>query len=194
MKKFNLKEIFTPQVLYMLATALLLLILVLLFSFFVLIPQGKEYRIARMQMKQTLADMRQYEQWHEDVSKKLKDAQVKNRDIITAFSATFNPERFVQKKQKYFETLKLHELALKKKDKNFAVYEVNATSTIYSPKQFYDFVESLNKDDWIIAINFPITFKREQKSVRTTFTMNVYAKNRALATTEKSENVKSKTK
>ena len=179
-----MKDIFTRKVIYLLVTALVLLVIVLLFSFLVLIPQGKEFRIARMEKKQALYELRQYEQWSEEVSNKLKSERVKHKHIISAFATTFNPKRFVEKNSDYFESLSLKELNLKSKDKNFAIYEVNATSNINTPKQFYDFLDSLNKSDWIVGINFPINFKREGNRVLTTFTMNVYATNRAFLTSE----------
>ena len=172
-----MKEIFTKQILYMLATALLLLIIVLLFSFLVLIPQGKEYRIARLEKKQALVDYRQYQQWHDEISAKLKNEQSKHKNIISAFETTFNPQRFVEKNKEYFSSLKLQEIHLKSRDTNFALFEVNATSNINSPKQFYNFLDSLNKSNWIIAINFPINFKRVGKNVNTSFTINVYTNN-----------------
>jgi hypothetical protein len=57
----------------------------------------------------------------------------------------------------------------------FAVYEVNTTSQISSPKSFYDFLDAINKGDWIIGINFPINFKREADVIRSSFTMKVYS-------------------
>lgn len=177
-----MKDLFTRQVIYMLVTALILLIIVLLFSFLVLIPQGKDFRIARVEKKQALYELRQYEQWSSEVSKKLKNERVKHKHIISAFATAFNPERFVEKNRDYFEKLSLKELNLKSKDENFALYEVNATSNINSPKQFYDFLDSLNKSDWIVGINFPITFKRDKKNILTSFTMNVYANNRKFLT------------
>lgn len=179
-----MKDIFTRQVIYMLITALVLLIIVLLFSFFALIPQGKDFRIARTEKKQALYELRQYEQWSDEVSRKLKNERVKHKHIISAFASTFNPERFVEKNSDYFEKLTLKELTIKSKDNNFALYEVNATSNINSPKQFYDFLDSLNKSDWIIGINFPITFKRDKTDVLTSFTMNVYTNNREFLTSE----------
>ena len=61
-----------------------------------------------------------------------------------------------------------------KDEDNFNVYEVNTTSQINSPKSFYDFLDAVNKSDWIIAINFPIVFKREDDKIRSSFTMKVY--------------------
>jgi hypothetical protein len=56
----------------------------------------------------------------------------------------------------------------------FTIYEVNTTSKINSPKVFYNFLDSINKSDWIIGVNFPINFKREADMIRSSFTMRVY--------------------
>ena len=58
---------------------------------------------------------------------------------------------------------------------DFITYEVNTTSKINSPKSFYDFLEALNKSDWIVGVEFPITFIREDKLIKSSFKMNVYS-------------------
>lgn len=60
----------------------------------------------------------------------------------------------------------------------FISYEVNTSSQISSPKSFYNFLESVNKSDWIISIEFPINFKRDAEMIKSNFTMKVYSVNR----------------
>lgn len=166
------------QHIYLAAVSLFLLIFVLLFSFGVLIPEGKEYRVKRMELKKMNKEFRQYENFHAQTLDTLKELQHNNRVIITAFDKTFNPEHFEKKSKGYFSSLSVTKVDFLTLENEFAVYEVNTTSQISSPKSFYDFLDSVNKSDWIIGINFPINFKREGELIKSSFTMKVYANNK----------------
>lgn len=166
------------QHIYLLVLSVVLLIFVIIFSFAVLIPAGKEYRIKRVELKKVSSELHKYENFHNETQETLQDLRSKNRRIITAFDATFNPDRFEKQNKKYFSSLAVSKVNFEKIEDYFAVYEVNTTSKMSSPKAFYDFLESVNKSDWIININFPIMFKREGELIKSSFTMKVYCNNR----------------
>jgi hypothetical protein len=159
----------------MLALSVLLLIIVIAFSFGVLIPNGKEYRLKKAEFKKESMKLRQLSDYAFDTSTNLQKLQGENRHIITAFAAPFSIERFEKQHREYFTSLKLSKLEQKENEENFAVYEVNASSKINSPKSFYKFLDALNKSDWIIAVNFPINFKRDGELIHSSFTMKVYS-------------------
>lgn len=163
------------QSIYLLAISLVLLIAVLLFSFLVLIPKGKEYRIVRLEEKKHVFSLMQYQQWYDETYEKLKNLQSKNKRIITAFDNSFNANRFVKMNQHNFESLQLTRVERTKDEEPFAVYEVNASSKIDSPQSFYGFLEEINKSDWIVGVNFPIHFERDENLIFSSFTMKVYA-------------------
>ncbi len=163
------------QYIYLIVVSLFLFIFVLIFSFGVLIPEGKEYRIKRVELKKADKELRQYENFHYETLDTLKELQSTNRAIITAFDASFKPERFEKQNKGYFSSLSLSKVEFREVEETFAVYEVNTTSEISSPKSFYDFLDSVNKSDWIIGINFPIDFKREGELIKSSFTMKVYS-------------------
>jgi len=166
------------QYIYLMVVSLFLFIFVLVFSFAVLIPEGKEYRIKRVELKKTNKELREYENFHNETLETLQDLKSKNRRIITAFDATFNPSRFEKQNKNYFSSLSISEVNFLKVEKDFAIYEVNTTSEISSPSTFYDFLDSVNKSDWIIAVNFPINFKRDGELIKSSFTMKVYCNNK----------------
>lgn len=169
------KSNISRQYIYLIAASLLLLIFVLIFSFAVLIPQGKEYRVKRVELKKKHKELREYENFHNETLERLQDLKSKNRRVITAFDASFNPQRFEKQNKEYFSSLSVSRLELMKGDEEFSVYEVNTTSQISSPTSFYSFLDSVNKSDWIIGINFPINFKRDGELIKSSFTMRVYA-------------------
>jgi len=173
-----MKSNISRQHIYLISASLVLFIFVLIFSFIVLIPEGKEYRIKRVDLKKVSKELREYKSFYEDTHNTYKDLQSKNRRIITAFDGVFNPYRFEKQHKQYFSALSVSELKLSSSDKDFAIYEVNTTSEINSPTSFYDFLDAVNKSDWIIGINFPINFKRDGELIKSSFTMKVYCNNK----------------
>ena len=159
----------------MILLSLFLFLFVILFSFAVLIPSGKEYRVKRLENKKLYRELRSYENFHNETQEKLQELRSSKRAIITAFKRTFNPLRFEKQNKSYFSSLSIREISFSKTEGKFALYEVNTTSQISSPKNFYHFLDALNKSDWIIGVNFPIIFKREGELIKSSFTMQVYA-------------------
>lgn len=166
------------QHIYIVAVALFLFIFVLIFSFSVLIPQGKEYRAKKIELRKENKELREYELFYNETLDTLKTMQAKNRTIITAFDATFNPLRFEKQNKNYFSSLHITKLNFKEYESAFAVYEVNTTSEISSPSSFYKFLDAINKSDWIMGVNFPIHFQRGEKMINSSFTMKVYCNNK----------------
>lgn len=162
------------QSLYLLLLSLVLLIFVLLFAFLILIPKGKEYRVERLEMKKYRIEQMQYQQYHDETFKKLKGLQSEHKRVITAYQSIFDAERFVKLNKGYFESLQLKPLARLADEDEFIVYEVNATSRIDSPQSFYNFLDAVNKSEWIVGVNFPIHFERDEKFIRSSFTMKVF--------------------
>ena len=162
------------QHIYLLSILTFFLIFVLLFSFAVLIPEGKEYRKNRVEFKKESKELRRYQNFHNEVQGKLKELQSENRNIITAFDATFDPYRFQKQHRDYFSALTLSALSKVSDEDEFIAYEVNTTSEISSPKSFYEFLDALNKSDWIISVEFPINFKRDGEMIKSSFTMKVF--------------------
>jgi hypothetical protein len=162
------------QNLYLLILSLGLLVFVLLFSFKVLIPQGKEYREQRIALEKEHKELEAYQNFHDETFEVLKKLQADNRHIIKALETKFDPERFEKQHLEFFNSLTLSEMKQASQDEEFVLYEVNTSSKISSPTSFYQFLEAVNKSDWIIGVNFPIHFKRENEMIRSSFTMQVY--------------------
>lgn len=169
-----MKTRISRQSIYLLSLSLVLLLVALLFSFALLIPAGKEYRIKKMERDKHAQVLMQYQMWYDETYKVLKELQSKNKRTITAFDNRFDPDRFVKTNRHYFQSLQLSPIQESTTEAPFSLYEVNATSRIGSPENFYDFLEGINKSDWIIGINFPVHFKRDQDLILSSFTMKVY--------------------
>ena len=176
-----MKSNISRQSIYLLSLSISLLLFVLVFSFFVLIPEGKEYREQRGELSKQRAELRRYEDFGNSTLQKLKELQADNRHTITAFDTSFNALRFEKLHRPYFTSLKLSKKEKIENEDEFLVYEVNTTSSINSPQSFYEFLDAVNKSDWIVGINFPINFKRDAEMISSSFTMKVYNTQKVLA-------------
>lgn len=162
------------QTLYIIILSLVLLIGVVLFSIFLLIPKGKEYRTLRLESKKEYQQLDLAQQQHDLILNRLNEMKEQNAHTITAFETPFNPNRFERLYRKEFSDLYLTEVTTFENNGSFKIYEVNATSNITSPESFYKFVEGVNKSKWIIGVNFPIHFERDGDKIRSSFTMRVH--------------------
>jgi len=178
------------QHIYLLSISIFLFLFVLIFSFVVLIPQGKEYRKSRVDLKMERRELRKYQNFNDETQEELDKLQKKHRAIIIAFDTKFNSKRFQKQHKKFFSSLEIAKLVEGEKEEGFASYEVNTTSKINSPKSFYDFLDAINKSDWIIGVDFPIEFKRDDNLIKSTFTMRVYSNSESNETKEKEEKEK----
>lgn len=153
---------------------LFLLLFVLIFSFGVLIPKGKEYRMEKTELKKENLELKQLSDFSIVKEVVLQKLQSDNLHAIKAFATEFNPERFEKQHKSFFSSLSVSKVSKSEDEEEFSVYEVNTTSEISSPKSFYNFLDAINKSDWIIAVNFPISFKRGGEMISSSFTMKVY--------------------
>jgi len=163
------------QSIYILLLSTILLTFVLLFSFNALIPEGKEYRLQRVQLSKEYKDLKRYQEYDAQVYDELKKLQADHRHIITAFDTPFEKQRFVKKYKDVFKTLEITSLDNNSTEDGFSVYNVKTSSKISTPTTFYKFLDEINKSDWIVAVNFPIDFQRDGDMITSTFQMKVYS-------------------
>jgi len=162
---------------YIISLSILLFVFVLFFAFSILIPEGKEYRIKRAKFNKEQKELKQYQRFSDETYDMLKNMQSENRHIITAFDTIFDIERFEREHKEHFKTLTIQKLESAKPQEGFSLYEVNTSSKISTPTNFYTFLDAINKSNWIIGVNFPIIFKREGELINSSFTMRVYFNN-----------------
>jgi len=165
------------QMIYILSLSVVFLIVVFVFAFAVLIPMGKEYRVARMETKKVAYHVDLIQSEYDKVYGKLKNLKADNRHVIGAYTTIFNADRFAKVHAQHFESFSLSELSTPVQEGDFATYEVNTSTLINSPQGFYDFLDAVNKSDNIVSVNFPIHFERDANLIKSSFTMHVYAAN-----------------
>jgi len=171
--KFNISR----QMVYLLGLTAFFLLFVFIFAFTVLIPTGKEYRVARVETKKIQYHTDIVQDKYDQVYSKLKTLQADNRHIISAYTQVFDAQRFKKRHSKNFESFTLSQLSMPTKENEFVSYEVNTSTLINSPQGFYDFLDAVNKSENIVSVNFPIHFERDANLIKSSFTMHVYAIN-----------------
>ena len=165
----------TRQSIYILFLTVSLLTFVFVFSFTTLIPEGKEYRKQRVQLLAQRKDLRRYQNFDLQTNDLLKKLQADNRHIISAFDKEFLPQRFIKKYKSSFNSLSLSKAKQLDPENGFCVYDVKTSSKISTPTIFYKFLDEINKSDWIVAVKFPIKFKRDGEVITSSFKMKVYS-------------------
>ena len=173
------------QMIYILSLSIVFLITVFVFAFAVLIPMGKEYRVARMDTKKISYQVDMIQGEYDKVYKNLKTLKADNRHVIGAYTTIFNSERFSKIHAQHFVSFSLSQLSSPTQEDDFAVYEVNTSTLINSPQGFYDFLDAVNKSDNIVSVNFPIHFERDANLIKSSFTMHVYAANKQEKSSDK---------
>ena len=162
------------QIVYMLSASLVLLVFVLIFSFIFLIPAGKDYRKNKIEYRKTSLELNEVQNFYQTRLTTYKELQSENIHVINAFDNLFDSKRFSAQNKSYFSSLTVGGKSKPTVDDFLDVYEVNSSSVITSPTNFYEFVEALNKGESIVELNFPVSMKRVDGGVKTDFRMKVY--------------------
>jgi hypothetical protein len=162
------------RIFYLVLLSFALLVGVLIFSFFFLIPKGKEYRTLRLENKKEEKILVASREHYDSVHAKLLKLQESHKKTIKGFKSSFDPEKFARLYKKEFQDLYVSEIHSADQNGSFKVYEVNATAKISSPQTFYNFLDKVNQSDWIIGVDFPIHFEREGDLIKSSFTMKVH--------------------
>ena len=179
-----MKISFPRHILYLTLFSILMIVLSVWFATSKLIPMGKEYRKNRITLKKEKIDLQRHQDYYNQTLELFNRTKSKNRHIIEAFENDFDPQRFRANYSKYFIDLSLSKASDVNQSDWYEVYEVQTTSKIKSPTNFYDFLEALNKSDWIVGVTFPINFVREGELIHSSFKMQVYKKSNENNTTK----------
>ena len=157
---------------FLLALSTFLLVLVLLFSSLILIPKMQNYRTQNIKLQETISKLNTYKETKHQLSLSLKKSKIVNQDILIALKQDFNIQIFYEKYKNYFKTI---QICKQKSIDGYALYDINATLDKSLYKNFYNFIDSINKDKWIIKINTPIKLKKDTKNnIDISFSIRVY--------------------
>jgi len=144
------------------------------FVFLLIIPNVKEHRILQAEHKRVLVHKTRVENLFLEREAELSKLKAENVHIIGAFKHPFTQEEFIRYAGKFFAQVSLTEVTKGNYKKEFTEYELNVTSTLKTPINFYNFLEGLNRYDSIVQADFPINLESGKESISSTFKIKVY--------------------
>ncbi len=150
------------------------IIVALILILFFILPSVKEYRSARANFERANVYKIRAENILKERNEELKKLKVENRKIFDSFEHDFSKREFISFANKFFSKVKLQKVKESDYKKEFVEYELNVTSSLRTPVNFYRFLEGLNNYTNIIQADFPIELKSDGKSINSSFKIKVY--------------------
>lgn len=144
--------------------------------FALIVPDIKTFKRAKAEHRSQFMTTSRVENILGEKEKELKQLSSENLKILDAFVNSFDETRFIKYTSQFFEEVTL--MKVKKEEmsdqKEFMMYELNVTSTLKSPSNFYAFLEGLNRYENIVKADFPIEMQAEDGYIRAQFSIKVY--------------------
>ncbi len=150
------------------------IIVTFMFVFLLIIPNVKEHRILQAEYKRVLVHKTRVENLFLEREAELSRLKAENVHIIGAFKHPFTQEEFLRYAGKFFNQVSLMEVTKSDYKKEFVEYELNVTSMLKTPSNFYNFLEGLNRYSSIVQADFPIHLEANKESISSTFKIKVY--------------------
>jgi len=143
--------------------------------FILIIPSVKEHRALKAEHKRVLVHKTRVENLYLERESELSKLKSDNAHSIKAFKHTFLKEEFLTYARTFFSDVHLSEISKSDFQKEFTEYELNVTSSLKTPTNFYTFLEGLNRYSNIIQADFPIHLESNTKdNITSTFKIKVY--------------------
>lgn len=143
--------------------------------FLLIIPNVKEHRTLKAEHKRVLVHKTRVENLFLEREAELSKLKADNAHVIKAFRHAFTQSEFMEYAKKFFTDVRLSEVSKSGYQKEFTEYELNVTSALKTPSNFYNFLEGLNRYSNIIQADFPIHLEATDKEhITSTFKIKVY--------------------
>ncbi|MDD3324682.1 MAG: hypothetical protein PHN38_06145 [Sulfurospirillaceae bacterium] len=150
------------------------IIIFLSMTFFLIVPNIKEYRAQQSSYKKAYVQKTRVQNVLSEREDELKKLKTQNRKVLESFAYKFNSEDFISYASGFFSKVKLVEVAKGEFKKEFTEYELDVTSSLKTPTNFYNFLEGLNGYMNIIQVDFPIHLESDQENISSIFKIKVY--------------------
>jgi hypothetical protein len=144
------------------------------FVFLLIIPNVKEHRLLQADYKRVLLHKTRVENLFLEREAELSKLKAENAHAIKAFGHRFTQAEFTAYARTFFTNVTLVQVSKSDYKKEFVEYELNVTSTLKTPINFYNFLEGLNRYNNIVQADFPIHLESTKESISSTFKIKVY--------------------
>jgi len=150
-------------------------IALVLFAYFQFVSESlAAYKMANIQDKKSLTQLRLVEEEHKDLLGKMSAKQKKHAKYLTIAKNNFSPVDLSKLLSKYFTKYDIKEQAntTKKDTHEFIEVEVLAQTTI--PKNFYSFMKGLVNLSNVVEVIYPIEFDAKDGYLQVKFQLRSY--------------------
>ncbi len=146
--------------------------MIVIFAF--LVPNIKEYKSVKIEYTRHLKSLNKSIQIQNQKEDELQNITKNNMKILDALIKKFNKTNFLNYTNRFFSDVKLSKkINLNEQDK-FVIYELNVTTSLKSPNNFYDFLDGLSTYENIIKADFPIKLIAQKDKIKSSFKIKVY--------------------
>lgn len=146
-----------------------------LFVIFVfIVPSVREYKSVKVLYNRHELSLKRTEEILALKKATLKKDTNQNTHTLNALSNKFDKNKFIDYTNKFFSNVTLSQLSPTPKNKEYSIYELNVTSIIDTPSNFYKFLDSLKKYRNVIKTDFPIKMKANGRFINSSFNIKVY--------------------
>lgn len=154
----------------------LIAFIVIVFSmvFLMIIPNVKEHRVLKAEHQRVLVHKTRVENLYLEREAELSRLKIENANVLKAFMHIFTEEEFTKYAGTFFTHAHLTKVSKSEYKKEFTEYELNVTSSLKTPTNFYNFLEGLNRYSSIVQADFPIHLESDKESIASTFKIKVY--------------------
>lgn len=146
----------------------------LLIIFALIVPSVREYK--RVKTKHSRYEMSTSIMENSIKSKEneLQNIIRDNSKVLDALIEKFDKKDFVEYADKFFTDVKLSDVKNQRTKDGFTLYELNVTSSIKTPNNFYKFLDGLTTYKSVVKIGYPITMQSKDDNIRASFNVKVY--------------------
>lgn len=148
-------------------------VVVLVMVFGYIVPNIREYKAAKSENLSRQVNLNRINQVLITKTSNLENLKNEHQKSLKGFANSFNQFKFISHANKFFTNVRLRELPAQKGE-NYLKFELNVTSSMKEPQNFYDFLDSLNAYENIIKADFPISMKSNNDKINTSFNIKVY--------------------
>ena len=140
----------------------------------ILAPSVKTFKQAKQEYFQTKNQLDLTTEQYQQLLKEVEKLRNKNLKILNALKRPFNTKNFKLFASKYMKINSIKKENTKPYQNKFIKTTYLISSTIKSPKNFYDFIDASKNYKNVIRVYFPFNFVKNKNDINLTFRIDVY--------------------
>ena len=150
------------------------LLLLAVFVFFVLVPEGKEYRNLGLQIQEIDAEVSKLQMRYDSCYDRHRKLQEERQAVIEALESSFDEKIFIEMLGRNVTAVDLDMRRQIDEERGIYIQKAGIKARFRSPENFYRLVDGINGSGWVVSIEKPITFERIGDEINASFSIKVY--------------------